>query len=140
MHESTVTICKCLRTILKCDRNVVHRSEQWWGFLVARKNIHQGGPCFGYFRIFTLIWFEINKNNIPQVSSLYLNFNLCHTAMQVSHLNNMRFLALTDQFFIPAKKIVQKIWNFVNFIFIIVAILRNFNRFSAIIILESITY
>ena len=37
-----------------------------------------------------LIWFEINKNKkINQVSSLYLNFNLCCTAIQVSHLNNM---------------------------------------------------
>ena len=36
-----------------------------------------------------LIWFEINKKNIPQVSSLYLNFNQCRTAMQVSYLNNI---------------------------------------------------
>ena len=33
-----------------------------------------------------LIWFGMNKNKHPQVSSLYLNFNICRTAMQVSHL------------------------------------------------------
>ena len=38
-----------------------------------------------------LIWFEIKKKNIPQVSSVYLTFNLWRTAMQVSHLNNMGF-------------------------------------------------
>ena len=60
--------------------------------------------------------------------------------MQVSHLNNMEFLALNDQLFIPAKVIVQKIWNFVDFIIIIVAIPQNFYKFLAIIILDSITY
>ena len=56
--------------------------------------------------------------------------------MQVSHLNDMGFLALNDQFYIPAKVIIQKIWNSVDFILIIVAILQNFYRFLAIIILE----
>ena len=65
---------------------------------------------FEYLRGQGLIWLEIKKKkNIPQVSSLNLNFDLCPTAMQVSHLNNMRFLALNDKFFIPAKTIVQKI-------------------------------
>ena len=83
------------------------------------------------------LWFEINKKKISsQVSSLYLNFNLSRTAMQVSHLNNLRFLALNEQFFIPAKVMVSKIWNSVDFILIIVAILLNLYRFLAIIILE----
>ena len=50
---------------------------------------------FKFLRGQGLIWFEINKKkNIPQVSSFYVNFNPCLTAMQVSHLNNMGFLAL----------------------------------------------
>ena len=49
------------------------------------------------------------KKNIPQVSSLYLNFKLGRTAVQVSHLNNMGFLPMNHQFFIPAKEMVQKI-------------------------------
>ena len=69
------------------------------------------------------------------INVLYLNFTLCRTAMQVSHLNNMGFLALNDQFFIPAK-----VSSKMDFILIIVAILQNFCRFLAIIILESITY
>ena len=57
--------------------------------------------------------------------------------MQISHLNNMEFLALNDQFFIPAKLIVQKIWISVDIIFIIVVtIFQNFYRFLAILILE----
>ena len=48
----------------------------------------------------------------------------------------MGFWALNDQFFIPTKEIIQKIWNFVDFILIIVAILQNFYRHLAIIILE----
>ena len=56
--------------------------------------------------------------------------------MQVSHLNNMGFLALKYRFFIPAKAIVQTFLNFVDFILIILAILQNFDRFLAIIILE----
>ena len=40
---------------------------------------------FGYFRIFILplahVVLNKLKKNIPQVSSLYLNFNLCRTAM-----------------------------------------------------------
>ena len=61
--------------------------------------------------------------------------------MQISHLNNMMgFLALNDQFFIPAKVMSQKIWNSVDFILIIVAIPKIFYRFLAIIILESIAY
>ena len=65
---------------------------------------------FDFLRLQRLIWFEINKKKKkqhPQVSSLYLNFNLMQ-AMQVSHLNNIEFLALNDQFFIPAKVMVPK--------------------------------
>ena len=51
--------------------------------------------------------------------------------------NNIGFLALNDQFFIPAKVMVQKIRNSVDFILIIVAILpQNIYRFLAITILE----
>ena len=75
------------------------------------------------------------KKNIPQVSSLYLNSILCHTAMQVFHLNNIGFLTLKYQYFIPAKAVVQKIRNSVDFILIIVAILQNFYRLLDIIIL-----
>ena len=39
----------------------------------------------------------------------YLNFNLCRTAMQVSHLNNMGFLELKLQFFIPTNAMVYTI-------------------------------
>ena len=48
----------------------------------------------------------------------------------------MEFLALKYQLFIPAKAIVQQIWNCVDFILIIVPILQNFYIFLAIIILE----
>ena len=48
----------------------------------------------------------------------------------------MGFLAMNDQFFIPAKVMVQKISNSVDFILIIVAIALNFRRFLAITILE----
>ena len=41
------------------------------------------------------------KKQYSQVSSRYLIFILYATAMQVSHLNNMKFLALNDQFFRP---------------------------------------
>ena len=44
------------------------------------------------------------------------------------------------QFFIPAKAMVQKILNSVDFIPRIVAIPQNVHRFLAIIILESIIY
>ena len=64
-------------------------------------------PNLEYFRIFTLTETNMVRNkykkNISQVSSIYLKFNLCRTAIQVSHLNNMGFLALNDQFFILAK-------------------------------------
>ena len=68
------------------------------------KKAHQlGGPYFGYFWIFTLtealIWFEINKKNITQISSLYLNFNPCLTVMQVFYLNNMGFWVWNYQIF-----------------------------------------
>ena len=69
------------------------------------------------------IWLEMIKKNIPQISRLDFNFNLYRTAMQVSHLNNPGVLELNDQFFIPAKVMVQNIWNYVDFILIIVAIL-----------------
>ena len=82
-----------------------------------------------------LIWFEIKKKNIPQVSSLYPNFNLCQTTMQI-HLNNMGFWEMNDQFFIPTKVMAQKMWNSVGFILIIVVILQTFYRFLVIIILE----
>ena len=37
--------------------------------------------------------------------------------MLVSHvINNMEFLALNDQIFIPAKVMIQKIWNSVDII------------------------
>ena len=55
--------------------------------------------------------------------------------MQVSHVNEMEFLPLNDQLFIPAKAMGQKIWNYVDFILIIVAIPQNFYRCLAIIIL-----
>ena len=55
--------------------------------------------------------------------------------MEVYHLNNMGFLSI-NQFFIPAIVMVQKIWNSVEFILIIVAILQNVYRFLANIILE----
>ena len=74
--------------------------------------------------------------NIPQVSSLYLNFSLVLNSDEVSHLNNIGFLTLNDQLFIPAKVMVQKTWNSVDFIIIIVAVPENFYRFLAIIILE----
>ena len=82
-----------------------------------------------------LIWFEIKWKNISQVSSLYLNFNLCLTVMQVSRLNNKGFLALNDQLFIQIKVIVQKSSTSVYIILIIVAILKYFYRFLASIIL-----
>ena len=47
----------------------------------------------------------------------------------------MEFLALND-LFIQAKIIVQKIWNSVDLIFLVVAIPQNFYRFLAIRILE----
>ena len=47
----------------------------------------------------------------------------------------MGFLALNEQFLIPAKVIARKICNSLDFIFIIVAILKNFYRFLAILIL-----
>ena len=43
---------------------------------------------------------------------------------------------MDDKFFVPAKVIIPKIWNSVNFIIIILAIPKNFYRFLAIIILE----
>ena len=49
------------------------------------------------------------KKNIAQILRIYLNFNLCPTSMQVSHLNNMGFLAQKYQFVISAKAMVQKI-------------------------------
>ena len=56
--------------------------------------------------------------------------------MQVSHLNNIGVLELKLQFFIPAKAMVKKIWNSVDFILIIITILENFYRLLDIIILE----
>ena len=56
-----------------------------------------------------MIGYKKKKKIFPQVPNLYLNFNLCRTAMQVSHLNNMGFLALNDHFFITAKEMLQKI-------------------------------
>ena len=55
--------------------------------------------------------------------------------MQVSHLNNMGFLGLKYQFFIPAKVMVQK-FETLHFILIILAIFQNFYKFLAIIIWE----
>ena len=75
---------------------------------------------FEYLRGQDHIWLEINLKKYPSKFQVYLNFNLCRTTMQVSHLNNMAFLALNDQFFIPDKVMVQKILNSVNFILIIV--------------------
>ena len=95
---------------------------------------------FGFVRWQRLMWFEIKKKNIPQVPSQYLNFNLCRDASFPSIINNNGFWALNDQFSIPVKVMVQKICNSVSFILIIVATPRNFYRFLAIIILESITY
>ena len=84
---------------------------------------------FGHFRIFTRARAHMVRNkfkkNIPQVSNLYLNFNLCRTVMQVSQINNPGFLVLNDQFFIPVKVMVQKIRNSVDFIHIIVAVPQN---------------
>ena len=48
----------------------------------------------------------------------------------------MEFLALNDQFFIPAKVMFQ-FRNSVDFILIILAIPQNFYRYLAIIILQS---
>ena len=48
----------------------------------------------------------------------------------------MGFLTLNEQFFVPAKVMVQKIWNSVDFILIIIAIAKNFDRFLSIIILK----
>ena len=47
---------------------------------------------------------KVNKKKYPPKFQVYLN--LCRTAMQVSHLNNIGFLPLTDKFFIPAIVIV----------------------------------
>ena len=50
-----------------------------------------------------LKWFEIKKKNIPQVSSLYLNFNMYPTSMNVSHLNSMGFWHWTINFLFRPK-------------------------------------
>ena len=53
--------------------------------------IHQDGPYFGYFRIFTLTEAHMVQNNFKKLFSEFqvcLNFNLCPTAMQeVAHQN-----------------------------------------------------
>ena len=85
---------------------------------------------FEFSRRQRLTWFEINKKKyILQVSSLYLNFNLRRTAIKVSRLNNMGYLTLNNQFFIPANIMIQTVWNSLDFILIIAAIPQNFYSF-----------
>ena len=96
---------------------------------------------FKFLRWQRFIWFEINKNKISAKFQVSISILICAAQRCKFHiLNNMGFWALNDQFFIPAKVMVQKIWNPEDFILIIVIILQNFYRFLAIIILESITY
>ena len=90
----------CLKEFLLAQIAFLAEGGVGWSLFWVFSNFYANRGSYGSKSI---------KKNIPQVSSLYINFNLCRTAMQVSHLNNMGFLALNDQFFIPAKAMIQKI-------------------------------
>ena len=85
-----------------------------------------------------LIWFEINKQKYPPSFKSLSNFNLCRTAMQVSHLNNMGVLDIEISIFYSDQSNGSKNLKLCRLYLysIIEAILQNFCRFLAIIILE----
>ena len=102
-RKDVLTLCAEFSPVCSCQsfRLVPYKFHWYWTFFVMY--VYQGGPYFGHFRIFARARAHMVRNkkkkNIPQVSSLYLNFSPGLTAMQVSHLNNMGFLALNYKIF-----------------------------------------